>query len=172
MVLHRYNAGLAENEVLIGLDPISISSPVEQLVLALATPDAWIASITELLVKKGSRGGRRQKDYTEAFAELLSMAENQLIGFDRQLVRYRHSEEFKVSTESDPIEVHNNCVLTMLRSTKQVVALPTVSKPFSTKRVYRFNLYVCTAFKDIRRCYIAELADELKSLYRLECNAL
>lgn len=50
----------AVHQALLGFDTLFKSAPVEGIVLELARLEAWIATITERLVKERSRGGRRQ----------------------------------------------------------------------------------------------------------------
>lgn len=78
MVLFSHNAGPAVQQASVGFDTLFKSTRVEGTVPALAGIDAWKASVTELFVGKESRGRRRQKDYTDAFAKLPRTAINQL----------------------------------------------------------------------------------------------
>lgn len=57
MVLFCQNADPALHQALFDFGLLSNSTPSEETVLALARQDAWIASVTELLVEKESRGG-------------------------------------------------------------------------------------------------------------------
>lgn len=61
MVFFRHSTGFAVYQAMNGFDEVSNSIPVKGIVLALLRRYASIALVTELLVEKGSRGGREKK---------------------------------------------------------------------------------------------------------------
>lgn len=132
MVLFRHNAGPAIDQALFILGPLSNSTAVEGTVFTLARLDGWIGFVTEPVVGKESRGGCRQKGYTDAFTKVLPMARNQLIGSARQLRQHWHPAEFEVGTESESIDARKNFVFTMSRTALKTVTVPSVLKSVSS----------------------------------------
>lgn len=170
MAFLRHNAGLAVYQAFIGFNPASDSTPVKGTLLSFSRLDVLLASVTELLIEKESGGGRRQKEYTDAFAKFLPIATNQLIGSIRQFAQYWFSEEFQVDTESDSIEARKFFVFTVHRTATRILTLPSTLKSFLAIRADCFNTYVSKSLGNIHDCYIAELADDFRSLHCLGSN--
>lgn len=167
MIIFRHDAGPAVYQAFIGFNPLSeANTPVDVTVLALARLDAWIASVVELLAETDSRGGRRQKDYADTFGKFLHLATRQLIGSVRQFAEYWHPEEFDVDSENESISARKSFVINMPRTATRVLTLPSVSKTYLAIRADWFNKYVSKMLGHIHDCYIAEFAEDFKSINR------
>lgn len=126
LVFFRRNACPAVHQALIGFDSLSNSTLVRKNVFALARGEAWIASVTKLLVDNESPGDRRPKDHTDAFAKNLSTATNHLIVSAHQLVQHWHSEVLEVETESESIEARKKFVFAMSPTATNIVTMLSV----------------------------------------------
>lgn len=138
----------------------------------MATCDAWTSFVIDFLCEKQSRRGQRQKNYSDTFGTILRSTTIQLAGSVRQLAKYWPLEKLKVDTTSSSAKLRKQLVLDKSRSITGISFYLALTTNFLDRKEHRFNTFLSRSLEDIHDCYVAELADDSKSILRLGSEIL
>lgn len=126
----------------------------ETIVVGLAGPVVWNTFVINRLRQKASRRGRRQKEYSDTFENLLCSAITQLIEDVRQSTEYWHLDEFEVDAKSSFLDLRRKFVIDILCAAASIVTRPSLSTAFPAIDTYWFSTFVSRNFGDIQDSYI------------------
>lgn len=167
MAFFRHKRNPAIYDVFLGFDAAQTTPQVKNTSLTLAIFDAWTASVMHFYRKQDYRGVPRQKKYSDAFGQVFCSIIAKLVSAVRQLGEHFHSKELEFDIYSISLKPRKKFVTYMLHSATDIVSLPSLSKAYLVTDAHWLHTSVSTTPVRVRVYYIADLADDLKSVIGL-----
>lgn len=158
--------GIHRNEIsfhlwtqFLGYNPIEDKDhPVETTFVSITRLDAWIATIVELLIDNGRRGGGRQRDFGRLFHDNFNKATFQFVDKVFKFVEYWASAEVTLEDSEDDSIAQK--FKTMERKATVLLHCPVEQIYYIAVNSEWFREYISPNFGVVHDCYIAKLNTE------------
>ena len=149
-----------------GFNPVERDgSPVSTSFLTIPRLDAWIVTVVQLLVPRESRGGGRQKIFSDRFMNNFNIAVDQFVGRVREFVQYWAPHKLQIPYSDVPS--YKGAILSTKRDITMVLFSEKFNIFFISVRHDWFSKFITPQLGSVHDCYIAKIEDDFKSIVLL-----